>query len=402
MSLHKASSMDNHGGTTEVTAAPTGFFRTEQVDGRWWIITPDGHGFFSLGLNHAEETDLKYPYNQDIWAERYGSRSTWIQQGPVRDLSSYGFNTLGWTQQWVAGDHEIDADWMNRIDLRHSQGWTADELRSARLPFVQTLRFAEIENWNGNPGFPDVFSRDFQEYCDHLARRICGEHRDDARLIGYFFVDIPSWLPHASGRNFPGLEGLSPAEYDRRLSDIARKYYEVTTASVRKVDPNHLILGDRYNGNKGIPAAVLQAATPHIDVLSVQYFPGSTDEALARMHDDLAGWAETTGKPVILADVGNSAPTPLHARRWDGLADQTERADNYIKAFDAVIDEPWLTGWHWCGYVENPVRGWGLKDHLDEPYHELVEPITAYNRAVHERITRATGQALSGKDARHA
>src|SRR6516162_10869082 len=29
----------------------TGFFRTEQRDGRWWLVTPDGNGFFSIGMD---------------------------------------------------------------------------------------------------------------------------------------------------------------------------------------------------------------------------------------------------------------------------------------------------------------------------------------------------------------
>ena len=29
----------------------TGFFRTERRAGRWWLVTPEGHGFFSLGID---------------------------------------------------------------------------------------------------------------------------------------------------------------------------------------------------------------------------------------------------------------------------------------------------------------------------------------------------------------
>src|SRR6516164_6371821 len=29
----------------------TGFFRTEQRDGRWWLVTPEGNGFFSIGID---------------------------------------------------------------------------------------------------------------------------------------------------------------------------------------------------------------------------------------------------------------------------------------------------------------------------------------------------------------
>ena len=36
-----------------VSPASTGFFRTAQVEGRWWLVDPDGHPFFSNGVNHV-------------------------------------------------------------------------------------------------------------------------------------------------------------------------------------------------------------------------------------------------------------------------------------------------------------------------------------------------------------
>jgi hypothetical protein len=41
-------------------------------------------------------------------------------------------------------------------------------------------------------------------------------------------------------------------------------------------------------------------------------------------------------------------------------------------------------GWHWCGYLENPARGWGLKDENDNPYLDFVKPMAQYNKQAHE------------------
>jgi hypothetical protein len=95
-------------------------------------------------------------------------------------------------------------------------------------------------------------------------------------------VDIPSWLPHASGRFWPGFEGLSPEEHDAKLFEVATQYYKTVTEAIRRYDPNHLILGDRYNGNKGIPEVVLRAMAPFVDVLSVQYFTGKLRKSTPR------------------------------------------------------------------------------------------------------------------------
>jgi hypothetical protein len=65
-------------------------------DGR--LVDPDGAPFLSLGINHADETNLQYPHNIDVWRRKYGSREAWIHDGVVADLRAWNFNTLGWTQ----------------------------------------------------------------------------------------------------------------------------------------------------------------------------------------------------------------------------------------------------------------------------------------------------------------
>ena len=60
-------------------------------------------------------------------------------------------------------------------------------------------------------------------------------------------------------------------------------YYGIICTAVRAVDSNHLIFGDRYNGNKTIPPGVLRAAKEHIDVLSVQYFCEPSEESREKM-----------------------------------------------------------------------------------------------------------------------
>ena len=95
---------------------------------------------------------------------------------------------------------------------------------------------------------------------------------------------------------------------------------------------------------------------------------------------DLRSWHEYTGKPVILADTGNWTATELNPRRRRSLTSQAERGENYAAMLQPLRGEPWFLGWHWCGYVENTARGWGLKDPWDEPYSDLISTVAAFNR----------------------
>jgi hypothetical protein len=345
------------------------------------LVDPAGQPFLTLGVNHADETNLKYPHNIEIWRRRYGSRDRWITDGVVADLRGWGFNTLGWTQEYVSGGWGEALDWFgDPIDLYHSAPWPAADLRRAGIPYVAQMRVQEIEDWNGYPAFRPM-GEDFVGWCEYLARAIAEPHADSENLIGYFLVDIPAWLPHASGADFAELRGLDPADRDRKLYDVASRYYETIVTAIRRYDPDHLILGDRYNGNKGIPEPVLRAMQPFVDVLSVQYFNEPTDEGRRQMRDDLARWHEQSGgKPVVVADVGNWTPTELNPHRTSPIPDQAGRAADYAATLDVLRAEPWFAGWHWCSYVENTGRGWGLKDPWDEPYRDFTDPLADINR----------------------
>lgn len=386
--------MSVYGGNSECKFNARGFFRLERAADRWWLVDPDGHAFVTVGLNHADETNLKYEHNFDIWKRKYGSRRNWIKEGLVKDLKDWGFNTIGWTQEYISGDWGDPHSWLeDPKNVGHSAGWSAADYETADMPYCLQLRVAEIEDWNGQPAFPDVYSQEFDMYCEYLARSICADHADSKNLIGYFLVDIPAWLPEAGGRDFDILKGLDNRERTAKQFEVATKYYETITKHIRRYDANHLILGDRYHGNKGIPTAVLTAMKPFVDVLSVQYFPSSDPEGYQKMRDDLALWQQITDKPVLIADIGNWCHSDTNPNRRSPIKSQAGRADDYMQAIGAIMHEPWFIGWHWCAYVENHARGWGVKDPFDEPYEDFINPVAKFNKAIYAKMTDASGNS---------
>jgi hypothetical protein len=119
------------------------------------------------------------------------------------------------------------------------------------------------------PAYRDPRGAAFAQWCDHLARTIC--RPGDRNLLGYFLVDVPVW------------EGYPAAG----ISEIADAYYRVAAEAIRRHDPDHLILGDRYGMRAGVPDQVLDAAAPHVGVLSVQLFPRpGTGSSRGRAHRD--------------------------------------------------------------------------------------------------------------------
>jgi hypothetical protein len=358
-----------------------GFFGLKRSGDRWAFSDPQGDPFFSLGLNHADESNLKYLSNIDVWRRRYGSRAAWIRDGVTRDLSAWGFNTIGWTSEFVSG--QKISGWDTPFNSGHSKQWERADFDLAEMPYCLALPVAPIETWIINPAYPDVFGAEFEQECAYIARSLVADHADSPNLIGYFYVDVPAWLSHPTGAFFPGVE---PGD-EAALATVASKYYKTMHDAIRAYDEHHLILGDRHNGNVGIPDFLIDAMGGYVDVLSVQYFPDASAEGRRQMRDDLAGWHERSGKPVLIADIGNWCATAHNPHRVSALPDQRARAEDYVAALAAVVDEPWLIGWHWCSYLENYSRGWGLKSPEDVAYDELVAPITRFHATVHSRLS---------------
>lgn len=336
---------------------------------RWTLVDPAGEPFLSIGVVHANDTNLRYPYNLEHFRARYGgSRRRWLRDGLVPELRSWGFNTIGWTSEYVSG-RGLGAT----ADVGHSGELPADDLAHAGLPYTLSLRVAEIEAWNGHPAFRDPREPAFGDWCDHLARTTC--RPDDPNLLGYFLVDAPAWTGHRSGARFEAGE----------LADIAEAYYRTAVEAIRRHDPHHLVLGDRYGTQTGVPDAVLDAMAPHVDVLSAQTFPGLEPARIQAACEEIDRWQQRTGLPVLIADTGNWCPTPMNPERVGSARDQAERGEGYARLADAFAARDWCLGWHWCSWVENPLRGFGLKDPWDKPYDDLVSVVAETNR----RLTAA-------------
>ena len=49
----KKVSLDKYGGNSEIKLESTGFFHAKKYNGRWWIVDPEGHPWYSAGMVHV-------------------------------------------------------------------------------------------------------------------------------------------------------------------------------------------------------------------------------------------------------------------------------------------------------------------------------------------------------------
>ena len=343
---------DGYGGWKRIRGEATGFFHVEWIDGRWWFVTPDGNAFLSAGVSHVD-------YRGDYAPE--------FVDFVVGHLKDWGFNTIGWSQ-------EVDAPFRDGV-CTHSPGWGPEQYRQAQMPYMHIIRFTDIE-WYVDAQFPDVFSEAFEQKCFRLAKEVCPELADDPYLIGYAYSDAPNF---ALWRQTEGPE---------RFTEIVRRYYEVIEKAIRRYDTHHMLLGDRYKGDRslqtdsglqsGVPEDVLDAMRGSIDVLCTEYYrAGDAFEA------DLAHWHERTGKPIFQADFAFHAPTDVlkvNPLSPSYVPDQAARGEAYVQSCRRFYSNPLVIGAHWCAFGRSVGRKSGLLDGHDMPFEDCVSRMRDFNK----------------------
>ncbi|MCU0785701.1 MAG: hypothetical protein MUF81_16995, partial [Verrucomicrobia bacterium] len=145
---------DAYGGSTRVRWEATGWFRLQQNGGRFWLVTPEGHPFFNLGINHLGD-GLNNAQRADV------ALATEL----TRQFQAWHFNTAG---------------------------YGASAPFRENTPFVSFLNLAPTSRFlRDKASFPDVFDAEFQRDLQNRIERQCRDVRDNPRLLGYMWTDTP-------------------------------------------------------------------------------------------------------------------------------------------------------------------------------------------------------------------
>ena len=387
-----------YGGFPRTKARATGFFRVEKIDGRWWIVDPDGHLFWSTG---ADST------NASAATRTQGREELFAALPPpeiprVRDGASfYTWNLVrrfgpDWGAKWI----DLTLRRMTAWGMNTVGNWSDTRLGDAhRMPYVVTSRGWGIET--GPMGVPDVYSPDYPRTVDQAAARQCDARKDDPYLLGYFVGNEPPW----PGREAVAADAIlaGPATATQRelkawlaagdtperrgafLLEAYRKFVEIVSAAIRKHDPNHLNLGLRF-GSTTPPGIV--AASKVFDVYSLNNYAYSVNLK------EIEKVRQAIDKPVIIGEFHFGTPGRGMTPGLRQTANQEERGVAYRYYVENAAGDPSIVGAHWFEWVDEPSTGRfdgenyniGFLDVTDRPYREMVEAAQATHRrlaAVH-------------------
>lgn len=414
----------------------TGFFRTEQIDGVWWLIDPNGYPTLSIGTDHVNYfvhwcEKLGYaPYHENV-KRKYGSEEAWAKEA-VRRLLSWNFNVLGAN---------------NSVKARY-QGLAHTEF-IAFTDFTATADIVPRVHWTG---FPDVFDPRFERFCDLRARQRCAPNRDDPWLLGYFLDNELEWWGKSGrpwgmaeeawkkpadrackqalvrilrsfyrndikafntdfGTNFGSFDELLNSQEPRQpltergqkalmafVREAAERYFRITAQAIKKHDPNHLNLGCRFAWDAPEPA--WEMAGKYCDIVTVNLYPRIDLErgVVLAVEEHLRKRYELCKKPIIVTewsfpalDAKDSQGRPLPCKHGAGMRvdNQAQKARCYAIMQRTLFSLPFVVGSHYFMWVDEPALGisstfpedsnYGLVNEADEPYPELTAMATKVN-----------------------
>jgi hypothetical protein len=359
------------------------YFTVTQSGGHYFLKDPEGALFFSIGINHVDSAPLRYPENGPLWNTKYqNSMEKWLK-GDVRNrLLDWGFNTMGWNQEVVT-----------RVQgkVRHSRSFTPEEYQWLNMPYCHMLPFADFHQWEAETIYPDFFSDGFSDWCDYVARDEAARMADDPNLIGYFYLDCPTWIHTTNQNEWRGPlfdpERLTSEAGKKELFDLATQYYKVTHDAIRRYDKNHLIFGDRYEAARPMAEEVIKAAVPYVDVLSFQHFAPPP-----KIMENLNYWHKLTGKPTLVADCS-------HQVRDESRDYVVHTLDGYPEVYRLMKETPSCVGYHLCGaYLENRVRRRGLLQENELPNQPVIDMMTRVNEDMKKWVKGFTSDDANSKN----
>jgi len=357
--------LNKYGSNTGIRSTATGFFRTAEINGRWYIIDPDGYAFIHKGVVCFEPGSSAN--NKAALTGKWGNETAWCIY--ANDwMKQNGFNGVG---AW------------SRVSL----------LRNLSEPVVYTVIANPMSSYRNyhrdqvggynNAGWQGyeyniirVFDPAFKTYLDNSCKTFA-QYKDDKYLLGYFidnelpwvndaldrhikflatndpcYIAAKEWLDNRKGKN-ASLSDITQADRNAFWDFYAGKFFSLAKEYIEKYDPNHMFLGSRFNqrSEELINPNIFETAGKYCDIISINHYG-----EWAPITDRMANWEAWAKKPFII--------TEFYTKGEDsGLLNETgvgwlvktqrDRGLFYENFIIKLLRSKGCVGWHWFRYQDN-------------------------------------------------
>lgn len=426
------------GGWRDRSLPATGFFRTHHDGRRWWLVDPDGHPFWSAGLNCVSihvasgygglEKALTFlPAHDGPYREAFTApdpRTKAIDYLAVNLIRAFGPET--WRARWSA----VVLGLLRQMGINTVANWSDGPMAAAAgFPYVRWLQ----PRFTATPlifrDLPDVFAESFEREAKEFAIPL-KETVNDPALIGYFMMNEPTWgfsdyciaegmllgpggsatrqalcehlrrryatdaaltaawgMPATFARLAEGsweacFSPAARADLEAFSSVMAARFWATLSAACRAVDDRHLNLGVRYHR---APPDWATAGMECFDVFSMNCYRDILPA------DVIAPISRRLNRPILIGEYHfGSLDAGLPAPGLRLVASQADRARAFRCYQENAASQPWCVGTHYFTLYDQSALGRhdgenyqiGFVDVCHRPY----DPLCAASRASSGRL----------------
>lgn len=430
---------DPYGGIKSLgRQAVTGYFRLQNINGKWWFITPDGYPFIVKGVNATSLWDSGYKtpilksdgtfkktfeelpdrsvyspaYTRDANGEyvsfvvanvmkKYGSdyETKWEEQ-TMKRLIHWGFNTFSkWSKPKNFTFPHIQS-LHDPSNLRRIL-WTYDMFDPQSGPIIESALKAQLQNSRSSKwliGY--TYDNEAGWNADIVKEVLTYTSTSPAKsafvdLVARSYNGSLAAVNRALSTNAASFDALKNTRIDiakvpasivsEYIKLASRTYHSMIRDIIKKYDPNHLFLGTSIVPTWRTSLEWDAAAMPFVDAFSVDVY--SRD----------AGWIsryEAFGKPLLNLEhsFGSSERGLSYINTGTRTTSVRERGLAYKAFAESQAAHPLFVGSGWFAYYDQPVTGRpdgesyniGLVNQQDQPYTEMVEIM----KATHANLER--------------
>lgn len=411
----------------------TGNFRTQKVDGKWWIIDPDGYLFWSTGVNGAGKLTVSTPINgREHFFEGIPKRNEAAKDLFQGKYFKHGLNNLYKKYGENSEDKYVDVSLkrMKSWGLNTLGGWStenvAEKKEDIKLPYTVYINSVAPEI---NEKFPDVFDPKWAEDLEKKVKAKAEFVKDDPYFFGFFInneihwgnpqtlaahtlskgakcagkkeyinllkkelktiekfnsltgASFKSWNAllktkvHKNGVKHQGIREINISHY----KNMTEQYFKISSDLIHKYAPGKMYLGCRWHGNhkNNINVAI---AAKYLDILTfnayeneIEFYPYPP---------------KNVDKPFIVSEFNFGALD--RGKFFTGLgyaSDQRNRGEKYQNFINGALRNPKCVGAHWFMWANSTTAGrgngenanCGLVSMTDQIYYELISYMREIN-----------------------
>lgn len=364
-------------------ADSTGYYHVAKIDGRWWLIDPDGYAGINMAVTSIENTNVQGDYDL-IRKNGYNGIGNFISS---ESQTKNAYNTQNVFQFSYSRRVPFHANYLSSRSSQYTTSIAAADM--SKYVFVLDPDFEGFVQSEVNSKIrPCVGERDLLGW---FTDNEIPFNQDQLKLLTR---DLPATDPsRIAALVWAAEQGISEeacvngttsnAQQEAFAIYLAETYYSIVERQIRVVDSVHMILGSRLHGRPRAIQGVVNASHAHTDVTSVNFYDKFCP------NDQIARSSWTNDHPCLVGEFyvkdANFYKGTQAGAGWY-VNGQADRGRWYQNTCLQLLQNKCFIGWHYFRYMDDGTSNKGMVNANRQEYTDMTQFMRELNQQVYRLV----------------